>query len=1108
MLLKRKLPLTYLFTIALFFFMCNHTSYAQENQQNTTVSKQQAKENKRKALLEKRKKILEEKKRKRAEKIAKRKAAREAKKKKKLQEQEQKKQNLAQKNKKKTTIPKTKLANNTTTKKNIDTIPFIRTGNYLTKFVKGNINLEEGEIVSNVLKVVNLERRNKRFVVDLIYPAGWTRIDDPQKIYIAKAKDTTIVPIILSPKKLINGNTEIAINAFLIDENQQQVANNYFTLKTKKKVSWNINIDNNQNIYFKNEEFSKRVNFSVKNDGNFKQDLFLNYSVPRQDLYFTDTLNNKISIPSKTFTLEPNEFKEFDFKVNIKQFDKRNQRRIPLNTFNPGIRSNKKIYSLIINSSEPTNFETRNTKKRTRLNFVKLPNEKQYNRYGYSNLPLTVELFAQNIFEDQSFLNLNLRGFKELSTTSNLVYSTQLNYSQAFFSNNVFDNMPWYIGYFDEKKSIELGQVSGNIIGIANSGVGVKGSYELKEKHRLSAFYVNSDGMFGSNGNISLGGSYEYKHKNNLFVNTSMGTSFNNITNNNSTSFNIQPRLLVARKHFISLIYSFLNRDFKLTNTNKSGNLFGATYSSSFLKRKLRTNLNFRFSDKNYSAGNFSRMFFNSRLSYQVSDNWNSFLSSNYQNTASDVIPINGIANLNQESFISNFVFSKKSDSGTYQPGIYYQYRDIPNNAFVTRGLSFRYSKFNFDKNFLASVFTRAGYTISIEESVQDPKDLFSLEISTLFRYKTWNITSRYSLGNFSAFSTQNNNVNNLILPQTFRTSFQNQYQFPNRHFVIESSLIYSFNNIFDNHTLGLFPNFYYFTDSGWRFGTSVNYTFTTSDFSSPLDNLNALSNPNVQNIGAITNNNFNINFSLRKDFGIPIPFGKKLNVTSKFVAFIDINGNGIKDKDEVPLNNVVIKLGDQEIITNVDGEATFKNLKKSNYQFDVFSLEKLVGWFPNIENLRKIDKDGIQYVPFVRGVKVYGDVIVDRQKIAVADKTPLDLSRIQITATQGEKSFNALTNSKGRFEFYLPYGNYIFTLDEKILGDRLKISRNNIPVTLKSGQDGVYVSFYIVEKRRRIIFKDFTKKKKEAKKDPKKATPKKKTSKSRRRSNRNRRRN
>ena len=107
------------------------------------------------------------------------------------------------------------------------------------------------------------------------------------------------------------------------------------------------------------------------------------------------------------------------------------------------------------------------------------------------------------------------------------------------------------------------------------------------------------------------------------------------------------------------------------------------------------------------------------------------------------------------------------------------------------------------------------------------------------------------------------------------------------------------FNNVFKNHSVGLFPQAFYFSNSGWRFGLSANYIFTTSDFSSVFDASDINANPNQQAIGPTTNSNLNLNFSLRKEFGIPIPFAKQSAATTTFISFLDINGNGIKEKDE-----------------------------------------------------------------------------------------------------------------------------------------------------------------------------------------------------------------
>lgn len=957
-----------------------------------------------------------------------------------------------------------------------DTISFIRFGNISTKFNKSTFELKKGRIVSNVLKVVNHDNRVTNFTVDALFPGGWTRIDDASKVYSVRPRDTIIVPIIISPTKLINGNTEIVINAFIISTDGQQIGNNFFTLTTKKKVAWSLGLKNNTNYYFKNDENERNFNFSVNNDGNYKQDVFLSYTIPRKDLILADTLSVEIKDPSKTFTLEAGQSREFNYKAIATSFNERNKKRISINNFSPITNNERITRTLVINSSEPKISKT-GLQKKTKLNFIKLPNEIEANPYGYPFLPLIVDLNAQNILDDRSFLSLNLQGFKQLTPKASLLYFTQFNYSNSFFTNNVFKNAPWYVGYFDDKKSIELGQVSGDLIGTSAAGKGIKVAYRFGEKHSAGAFYTNSSGLFNSDQSIiSYGAWYRLKYNENIRLIAKAGRSNNTFIDRTTTVASVQPTIRFLNAHSLSFLGGFSNQEFQQNSAtvNTNGYLLGTSYSSSLLKRKLKSNISVRYNDRNFSNGTTERAFLNQRFTYELSKSWLSLFSGNYQKVR--VFNRNTDQFLyNQETLFANIVFSKKTPEGSYQPGAFFEYRNFPNNSFALRGLSFRYSVFNLDENFLSSIFTRAGYAKPRDQL--DTKEYFSLEVSGLFRYQTWNVTARYNLGTFSSISSQQNQ-NSLVTPQSLRLSVQNQHLFANKHFALESSLIYSFNNVFKNHSLGIFPQAYYFSNSGWRFGLSANYIFTTSDFSSVFDATDINQNPNQQNIGPTTNSNLNLNFSLRKEFGIPIPFTKKIAATTTFVSFLDVNGNSIKDQGETSLQNVVIKLNRNEVITNFEGEATIKNLKLDKYKLETLSLEDLNGWFANTQDSIVINQDGINYIPFVRGIKVYGDVIVDRQKITVIDDKPMDLSRIKVSAVKGDKIYNTLTDNNGRFEFYLPFGQYTITMDEGVLGDRFRISRNNIPVLLRNNQDGVYVSFYIIEKRRKVNFKDFTKKK------------------------------
>ena len=975
-------------------------------------------------------------------------------------------------------VSKKGVSQNNTTSKNLDTIPFLRYGEVSTKFSKPTEELKKGQIISNVLKIINHADIPLNFSVDAIFPGGWKRIGSKNQIHTAKPKDTVFVPIIILPTKLVIGNTEIIVNTFIISEDGQQIGNNFFTLTTTKKVAWSIDINNNTNFYFKNDENTKDFNFSINNNGNYNQDIFVSYTIPRKDLILTDTLLKPLIEPNKTFTLLPGEQKEIKHKIIASSLNKRNENRISINNYLPLTNTQRIARTLIVNTSEPKIRKT-DLQRKTKINFIKLPNEIEANSFGYPNLPLIVDLTAQNILDNRSFLSLNLQGFKQLNPEASLVYFTQLNYSNSFFTNNVFKNAPWYIGYFDDKKSIEIGQVNGDLIGASSSGKGIKLGYQFNEKHSAGGFYVNSNGFFSSeNSIISYGGWYKFKYNENIRLRASAGRSSNNFTERVNNSIILQPSVNFLNSHSISFISGFNNLQFKVNDISQSTNgyLIGTNYSSIAFKKKLRSNINVRYNDKYFSNGSSERINISQRFNYQLSKDWIAIATNNYQK--SNIFNRNTDTFLyTQENFFSNVSFSKKTLKGSYQPGVFFEYRNFPTNSFVLRGLNFRYSLYNFEKNLLSSIFTRAGY--AKPKDIIDSEEYFSLEMSGLFRYQTWSLTGRYNLGTFSSISSQQNQ-NNFSTPQSLRLSIQNQYLFPSKQFVLESNIIYSYNNIFKNHSLGIFPQLFYFSDSGWRFGLSANYMFTSSDFSSVYDTTDIGQNQNQASIGPTVNSNLNLNFSLRKEFGVPIPFTNKTAASAKFASFLDINGNNIKDKDEVSIQNVVVKLNKHEVITNFDGEASIKNVQQGKYKLEILPLEELNGWFSNTKDSIFINEDGINYIPFVRGIKVYGDIIIDRQKIAVTDDKKLDLSRIKISAIKGDKIYNTLTNKNGRFEFYLPFGSYTITMDEVILNDRFRVTRNNLPIKLRNDQDGVYVSFYIIEKRRKVIFKDFTKKKKD----------------------------
>ena len=162
----------------------------------------------------------------------------------------------------------------------------------------------------------------------------------------------------------------------------------------------------------------------------------------------------------------------------------------------------------------------------------------------------------------------------------------------------MFKNAPWYVGYFDDKKSIEIGQVNGDLIGASSSGKGIKLGYQFNEKHSAGGFYVNSNGFFSSeNSIISYGGWYKFKYNESIRLRASAGRSSNNFTERVNNSIILQPSVNFLNSHSISFISGFNNLQFKVNDISQSTNgyLIGTNYSSITFKKKLRSNINVRY---------------------------------------------------------------------------------------------------------------------------------------------------------------------------------------------------------------------------------------------------------------------------------------------------------------------------------------------------------------------------------------------------------------------------------------------------------------------------------------------------------------------------------
>ena len=226
-----------------------------------------------------------------------------------------------------------------------------------------------------------------------------------------------------------------------------------------------------------------------------------------------------------------------------------------------------------------------------------------------------------------------------------------------------------------------------------------------------------------------------------------------------------------------------------------------------------------------------------------------------------------------------------------------------------------------------------------------------------------------------------------------------------------------------------------------------------------------------------IVTTNLNVQLGVRKQFGIPVPrkFTHTRSVTITYLCFMDLNGNRVKDKTEPELENIVIRTGDEEIMTDLNGQAELTNLEAGRYKIGIINLSDSKTWFPVVADSILMDRSKIILIPFVKGAKITGQIYMQRERHAVDEETSLDLSRIIVSALDSMGNiYRTLTRMDGTFELYVPNARYTLNLDAGVWGDQFTVVNNNLIIELNLKTDNTFVSFQVVERQRKLQIKKF----------------------------------
>ena len=935
---------------------------------------------------------------------------------------------------------------------------------------ESDIRVSKVQLAANLLTVQNNTDKAVTYYVELNLPEGWKSFG-LQRYFTVNPGAIMVVPLRVLPLSL-KGNTQFFIGVNVFEENGDALASNYFYISSLKIVNWDVSVTPGKKIYFKNGENTNSFDLNVINQGNYPQGILMQIKGRRTGLKIKTKEGKDLKLLKYDYNLESLQDTTFSYDIETCG-ETRNFNSVSMQNHRPDILNDAKSYSLYVNTSEAISSGKSIEKKATKIDFVKLANEKKVNQFSGPIVPLIVDANIQNILSDNPFMMLNLRGFKRMNDGSNLIYFGQLSFSSNFYSKRYLSNSAWYGGYFNKDYTAEIGTINGGVIGIANTGKGAKASYRIIKNHWAGAFYTRRPNFLNDPTSETFGAFYKYLGNGKLRGSAGLAQSNNFLQKSKATVFSGSVSYRLAKNHFISAsgaISSRTSENAQQVIQTRQGFLLNFNYGGKFVGGKLRTSVNGTYQNPTFGLSNNERRILNTRLRYTFSDKSALLLNSTLNENIYLLNP-NSNNNLIASFMLSNnLAYIRNTKFGTVQPYIYTQSTDILGRRHNSFGIGSRFSKYIFDKNVLWSNNLFGGYNKSY--FAPDLPLFFNFAFNSILRIKTFSGMVSYSYGSSSTNSLLTE-LSSGITPSLLRVSGGYQYMFKNRSFVLNNSLSYNYRNQSRNSQFNYTPEIFYFTNSGWRFSLNANLAYTYGK-SRPL--ISAQGTQSTVMEERVTNNgNFRVGLSIRKEFGIPIPFTKQKNFTKTFIAFYDLNGNSIQDKDEPSLENVILKVANHELITNKDGIARLIYSDGGTFAYTAYSLDKLNGWFPNIEDSLTIISHGKEFIPFVKGIKLYGTIVVDRERLSIDAEKALDLTNIKLTAN-GDKSYHTLTDFKGNFEFYLPNGSYTVSINEAILGDQFKLAKNDILIYLSQGIEGVFITFYVIEKKRKVSKKVFGK--------------------------------
>lgn len=939
-------------------------------------------------------------------------------------------------------------------------------------FLFPEVEYSEIAVLSNVMKVKNNTGKSATFSVTISIPSGWKTLNKSEKQYTLAADDSLFIPVrLLTNNRSAKGGTKYNITAFIITSEGRQAGLASFRAGRPKINDWDMSVLPRPRIYFLNGENTTSFQYSLTNNGDEHQELLLSMNKIGMDFMVTDTTKKIFKKSYTELLLPPFSDTLLPFTVTI-QKQQRNVRRIDSYSYIPKTHEQQQQYGLLLKATETGAKPGTGNSKSATVNFIKLNDITPINQHGNGTIPLTMQANINNILGDQPIMNIILNGNTQLEK-ANLNYSLQTGFSSYRYGDQTVSNISGIVNYDHVKGFVSVGNGVGlnmnNLTGIAN-GRGIAGGYRITPNQTIGAYFLRNGQSFTSYQSTIYGVGYAANIRQ-LRLGLGYGRT-NDIAGNFWDVVNGNIAIPLGRFQSLGLSGALANAGGNISNRRYSLN-----YSARYFQSRGTTSITYSYSENGgFLSNNMKNINGGITNSFRFRKGYGLSLQNNYSLFQTQTSPTSFVYD---DNIMFNNILTLQLPSKSkinYSPSLYLNYTDFPPDQILSSGIQLNINTFSAPDNFRFGFFVKGGYNKLLNLPESDP--FFNSQANAFLTYRTWTCNLRYSYGpvgqrNVSYIINQQG-----LYPQTFGGSVGNQYQFRNTHFITENTINYNYANVNQRHGLGFFSQFFYYTNNGWRFSINGTYTYSISQSYTYVYTPGAVNSFNAElSDKKVKNKNFQLGVGIKKDFGIPLPkkFRKTRFCDAQFKAFLDINGNKKFDGNEIPLENIVIRVNDYEVLSNEMGEAAFTNITTGLYKLQILPLEDIGAWFPVVPDSIDISGTGTLYIPFSKGVQILGNVEIDREKFSAGIAEKIDISRIKIFLTDSSgRVITSVTDNLGQFKFYVPYGMYTLKLDEKILGSGFELAQNDIPLEFSDGMESYYHTFYIIEKKRKVKNKKF----------------------------------